>query len=43
MLAQRPLRATVLFHAAVMSTLLQLTPELRPRNGNNVFVFALPE
>ena len=43
MLAQRPFRAPVLFHAVIMSTLLQLTPERRTRNGNNLFVFALPE
>ncbi len=29
--------------AATTPSFLQLTPELRPSNGNNLFVFALPE
>ncbi|MEE3202687.1 MAG: pyrrolo-quinoline quinone, partial [Acidobacteriota bacterium] len=29
--------------AATTQSFLQLTPELRPSNGNNIFVFALPE
>lgn len=29
--------------AATTPSFLQLTPELRPSNGNNIFVFALPE
>ena len=29
--------------AATTRSFLQLTPELRPSNGNNLFVFALPE
>ena len=29
--------------AATTTSFLQLTPELRPSNGNNLFVFALPE
>ena len=29
--------------AATTASFLQLTPELRPSNGNNLFVFALPE
>ena len=29
--------------AAPTPSFLQLTPELRPSNGNNLFVFALPD
>ena len=29
--------------AATTASFLQLTPELRPSNGNNLFVFALPD
>ncbi len=29
--------------AATTPSFLQLTPELRPSNGNNLFVFALPD
>ena len=29
--------------AATTASFLQLTAELRPSNGNNLFVFALPE
>ena len=29
--------------AATTPSFLRLTPELRPSNGNNLFVFALPE
>ena len=29
--------------AATTRSFLQLTPELRPSNGNNLFVFALPD
>ena len=29
--------------AATTPSFLQLTPELRPSNGNNLFVFALPQ